>query len=200
MKQEGKVWIDHNGQNVPVQYVPDHDKKKERIAQKYLKKAIDLNMRLEQLKQEAFADLDRFYEDMLRENNLSAEDRKGNFTLTSFDKSIKIEVKVQDRIEFDDRITLAQLKINEFLQEKTKDSDLDLIEIVNNAFQTNKGRLDTKRVLSLFGYKIKHPLWLEAMELLKQSIDRNNSKRYLSISERNENGVYVQIQLNFASI
>lgn len=200
MKQEGKMWVDHNGMSVPLQYVPDIDKKREQVTQRFLAKSLSLNKQLNKLKDDMFDELDVIYQRMLKEANIEPSERKGNFTVSSFDKSIKIEVKIQERIEFDDTIALAQEKIGQFLREKTKDSDLDLIEIVNNAFQTSKGRLDTKRVLSLFSYKIKHPTWTEAMELLKKSIDRNNSKRYISISVRNEEGAYEQVQLNFASL
>ena len=69
-----------------------------------------------------------------------------------------------------------------------------------NAFTTSKGRLDTKRILSLFTYKISHPLWMEAMDLIKQAMQTNSSVRYLTVSTRDENGKYNLLNLNFSNL
>lgn len=200
MAKEPKKWIDYKGQEVPAKYVPEIDKKKERIIDRYLKKSIDLNKMLIAFKQEFLCDCDNINVERMMEANIALADRKGNYTLTSFDKSIKIEVNIQDRIEFDDNINFAQEKIKEFLTEKTLNSDPELAEIVNTAFQTSRGKLDNKRILGLFRLKIQHPVWLEAMELIKKSIQTNSSTRYITIWQKNEEGSYKQIQLNFSAL
>jgi hypothetical protein len=193
------IWKNHLGQEVPFSYVPPIDKKKDRIAQSLVKKATELSLKLAQYKYDLLEKCDDLYEEMKADASVTTGS-KGNYTITSFDKSLKIEVNVSERIEFDDKIIFAQEKINEFLSTKTKDADADLAEIVNNAFQSSKGQLDHKRVLSLFAYKIKHPIWLEAMELIKQSIQRNNSKRYVRIWQKDDAGQYQSIDLNFSNI
>ena len=60
--------------------------------------------------------------------------------------------------------------------------------------------MDVKRILGLFRLKINHPTWMEAMELIKQSINRNNSKRYARVWEKDKNGEYRNIELNSSSI
>ncbi|HZK06970.1 MAG TPA: DUF3164 family protein [Bacteroidales bacterium] len=194
-----KQWIDLNGNEVPAQYVPKLDKDRERITLKHLKRAKKLSEQLERFKEELLADCDAVYEKMLADNNVPGNS-KGGFSISTFDRDAKIEISVQERIEFDDLISVAHEKIKLYLEEKTQGVDHDLQQIINQAFETRKGRMDVKRILGLFRLKINHPTWMEAMELIKQSINRNNSKRYARVWEKDKNGEYRNIELNFSSI
>lgn len=194
------VWQNHKGQDVPREYVAAFDRKKEQTLGSLLKKAERINELLTAFKVESFNSADALYEAMLQEANINVETRKGNYSLFSFDKSVRLEVNVSDRIEFDENIEFAQFKLNEFINVKTTGSDNELRELINNAFTTSKGRLDTKRILGLFSLKISHPLWVEAMELIKKSISTNNTVRYLTIALRNEFGKYEQVNLNFSNL
>ena len=136
---------------------------------------------------------------MLEDNNVPGNS-KGGFSVSTFDRDAKIEISIQERIEFDDLISVAHEKIKLYLEEKTQGVDHDLQQIINQAFETRKGRMDVKRILGLFRLQINHPLWIDAMELIKRSITRNNSKRYARIWEKDENGEYRNIELNFSSI
>jgi hypothetical protein len=194
------VWQNHKGQDVPREYVSAFDRKKEQALGSLLKKAEKINEMLTAFKVESFNVGDALYEAMLRDANINIDTRKGNYSVFSFDKSVKLEVNVSDRIEFDENIVFAQHKLNEFINEKTAGSDIELRELINNAFTTSKGRLDTKRILGLFSLKISHPLWVEAMELIKKSISTNNTVRYLTIAVRDEFGKYEQVNLNFSNL
>ena len=194
-----KIYITPDGKEIPAKYVSKIDKDKDRIANKYFKKAKSISERLQALKNELLAETDALYEKMLNDENVRTG-KKGNYSISSFDKSIKIEVNIQNRIEFDDQINVAQTLINEYIASKTKEADRELAELINSAFQTTKGRLDTKRILGLFKLKINHPKWTQAMELIKKSISTNNSKRYVRIWHKDKNGEYRIVELNFSSI
>lgn len=194
------VWMNHKGQDVPREYVSAFDRKKEQALGSLLKKAKKINELLTAFKVESFDLGDALYEMMLQEANINGAARKGNYSLFSFDKSVKLEVNVSDRIEFDENINFAQIKLNDFISAKTSGADSELRELINNAFTTSKGRLDTKRILGLFTLKINHPLWVEAMELIKKSISTNSTVRYLTISVRDAMGKYEQVNLNFSNL
>lgn len=194
-----KQWVDVSGNEVPGQYVPKLDKERERVTLKYLAKSKKLSEQLATLKDEMLADCDRIYEKMLEDNNVRGNS-KGGYSISTFDRSAKIEVSIQERIEFDDLISVAHQKIKQFLEEKTQGVDHDLQQIINQAFETRKGRMDVKRILGLFRLQITHPLWIEAMELIKKSINRNNSKRYVRVWEKDANGEYRNVELNFSSM
>lgn len=166
-KKEQK-FVDANGIEIPAKYVSKLDKERDRLVRKYAAKAVILSKKLEEYKYELLEECDKHYQNILEENNIKSAG-KGNYTLTTFDKSYKIEISVQENISCDDTIVIAQAKLNEYLDLITKNTTDDLRQIVNSAFQTRKGQLDVKRIISLFRLNINHPLWKEAMELLKKA-------------------------------
>lgn len=199
-KKTDKVWHDHRGNKVPREYVPVDERNTETQLAKIYNKAEKLSNALADFKSEAFDIADGIYAEMLKNANIDPTDRKGNYSLTSFDKSVKIEVNVSDRIDFDSNITLAQEKLNEFIRMKTDGADQELSMLVNQAFTTKKGRLDKARILGLMQLNIKGQMWNEAMELIRKSITTNSSVRYMEISQKDDEGRYIPVKLNFASI
>jgi len=199
-KNNQKTWLDHRGNDVPRKYVPKFDRYNETQVSKIFNAAVKLNEQMIRFKEMAYSTADALYAEMLREANIEPSSRKGNYTLTSFDKSIRIEVNINELIEFDENINLAHMKLHEFIEMKTNGADSDIIALINQAFTTRKGRLDKARIFGLFSLNITHPLWQEAMELIRKSINRNSTVRYMEIAEKDENGRYVPIRLNFATI
>lgn len=200
-KTEKKVWKDHKGESIPDKYVNPYHKKKEKVVGRLVKQAEDLSERLKVFKNNAFNAADELYYEMLRMHHMDEpEGGKGNRTFFNFDKSIKVEISVDDVISFDEQITLAQAKINQFIAMKLKDVDTDITELINRAFTTSKGRLDKARVFSLFSLNVKHHLWTEAMDLIRQSIVTNNTRRYIKVYKRDSEGKYHLINLNFSAV
>lgn len=199
-KVKDKMWHDHRGNQVPVEYVPNLDKKTEVVVSRLIKKAMTLSKKIADFKTEAYADCDKLYAEMLANANIAPSERKGNYTITSFDKSTKFEVNVSERIQFNDNIEFAQLKFAEYKALKLKGADPEVAEIVDRAFKTKKGQLDTKKILDLFSYKITHPIWLEGLELVKKAIYTNSSVRYMDIWVKDDEGQYIPVKLNFSTI
>lgn len=199
-KNTSKTWLDHRGNEVPRDYVPKFDRYNEIQVAKIFSGAVKLNEQIVRFKDMAYDIADALYAEMLREANIEPTSRKGNYTLTSFDKSVRIEVNINELIEFDENINLAQIKLREFIEKKTKGVDIDIVALINNAFTTRKGRLDKARIFGLFSLNIQDPIWNEAMELIRKSINRNMTVRYMEIAEKDENGRYNPIRLNFATV
>lgn len=199
-KKSNKVWHDHRGNEVPREYVPEFDQKQEAQIGKIYNEAQKLSDQLADFKVKSFMIADEMYAQMLRNAKIDPTDRKGNYSLTSFDKSVKVEVNVSDRIDFDENITMAQEKLNQFIRTKTEGADQDLAALVNQAFTTRKGRLDKARIFGLLQLNIKGEMWADAMDLIRKSITINSSVRYMEISAKDSEGRYVPVKLNFAAI
>lgn len=200
-KKTGKVFTDHHGNEIPAAYIHKIDKQKDAAAKKLHAKAVKLSKALQEFKNEALTQCDALYEQMLQENKVTIrENARGGYSIMTIDKAIKIEITISETISFNEKIDFAQSKIKEYLAEKTQGVDNDLQLLVNEAFKTRKGQLDTKRVIGLLKLNITHRLWVEAMELIKQSIEQNNTKRYMRIWERESDNSYTNIKLDFASI
>ena len=189
----------HDGHEVPVSLVPKLDKQKDKIVRKHIKQAKHISALLAELRKATMDDVNSIRAEMFAENKVK-EDSKGNMLIQSYDKQLKIEISIAERIEFGDLINVAQGKINEYLKTKTEGGDNEIAELINHAFTTSKGKLDTKRILSLFKLNIKHHLWVEAMELLKKSIETNSSKTYIRFWEKGEGEAFKSITLDISNV
>lgn len=201
-KVKEKQWTDETGSVVPIDYISLGNRLKERSAGSLLKNAKRLNKQLKKFKAKTQELCDKVYKAMLEEFKAKA-DSKGNFTWFNFDRSIKIDVSVSERIDFDDlTIKACKQKLYEFLDANLDAKQAFVKEMVTDAFSTSRGKLDAKKVMSLLKYRqqIKAPLFQDALNLLEESIRRPDSKVYFRIWERNGSGEYELIDLNFSSI
>jgi hypothetical protein len=139
----------------------------------------------------------------VEEHDVDITKSKGNHTFTNFDRSIKIEIKINETIAFNDLLmTACKAKLDSFLDDNIN-TEVEIIkEMVMEAFNNSKGGLDPKKVMGLLKYKsrFKDPRYAEAMELLEKSITRPDSKTYFKVSTRQDNGEYKYINLNLSSI
>jgi hypothetical protein len=201
-KKETKQWMDETGLVIPANRITPFEKSKEKAAIKALNGAKKANTALLAYKKELMKLCDDVYAQAAAENNVKP-DAKGNFVWYSFDRAIKIEVAINDRIEFDDlTITAAREKFNEFLDANIEGKVDFAKDLINDAFQTSRGKLDTKKIMSITKYRMKIPdaVFQEALDLLEKAIRRPDSKRYFRVWEKDKEGEYLAIDLNFSSI
>jgi hypothetical protein len=200
--KKDEKWYDETGMAIPRSRVTALEKMKESTLAKIVKEAQALEGKLTQFKALMKEGVGTLYDESMKENNVKT-DAKGNFTIFSFDRSIKIEVSIADRITFDDlTIKAAQEKLNEFLKE-TVESKYDFVkDLVTEAFSTSRGSLDAKKVTGLLKYavRINHPLFQEACTLIQKAIVRPDSKTYYRVFVKDEEGKYKNIELNFSNI
>jgi len=207
-KQNTKTWTDEKGNQVPAQYVPTYDKKKTYAARKLSKEARQLQERIMKFKNRFQQVVDELYSEFIERFDIDQTTRKGNFTFTSFDGNIKVEVDVNELIRFeDDKVQAAHAKLQDFKNRLTINDEQEfIIQIINRAFETSNGQLDARKVLDLTKYrktikgKENSRLYNEAMDLLEQSITRPDSKRYMRIYEKDKDGKYQPIVLNFSAL
>ena len=197
-----KTWYDEAGTAIPYARTTALERKKEVVAKQLLSRATSLNQKLVAFKAEIQKLCDEVYMKAVEELAVS-EKNKGNFTWYNFDRSIKIEISISERIDFDDlTIQACKEKLDEFISSNIESKIEFVRELVNDAFTTQKGKLDSKKVMGLLKYrsKIRQSTFQEALDLLEQSIRRPSSKTYFRVWERDKNGEYQNIDLNFSSV
>jgi hypothetical protein len=203
-KSVDKFWKDESGATIPYSRTTPLERNKEKTAASILKKASSVSLALEELKHYVREKCQEIYDQHMDEAGISEDRRsKGNFTWYNFDRSIKISVKINERIDFDDlTIQSAKAKLDEFLDRSITSNDDATKQLVTDAFETRGGKLDTKKVLGLLRYKtkIKDATFLEAMALIEAAIRRPDSKTYFSVAVREDDNSYTNINLDFASI
>lgn len=201
-KVKDKFWKDESGKTVPVEYLSTGIRLRERTAAHLSKEALAINSRLKAFKKEVIRICDDVYKKAMEEYKAKT-DGKGNFSFFNFDRSLKIEVSISERIEFDDlAIKAAKEKLDSFLTDNLDSKTEFLKDLVIDAFSTTKGRIDAKKVFSLMKYKTKInvPLFQDAVNILLDGIRHPDSKTYFRIWAREEDGSYKLIDLNFSSI
>ena len=201
-----KIWKDETGIEIPANRITKSEKMRETVTEKLLKNAEKLNMLLSKFKDELIVAADEVYVTILEENGAKASDRKGNFIFYNFDRSVKVETDVQERIEFDDAmIAVAKQHFDEFLSSNTNGIDDMIRELILDAFSSTRGKLDTRKVMGLVKYRSripadKYPQFHAAINALEIGMSRPSSKRYFRVSQRDAEGKYNAIDLNFSSI
>lgn len=201
-----KIWKDEKGLEIPSNRITKSEKLRERRAEQLLKEANKLNDLLNKFKLNVTEICEEVYKAVLEENNVNPDERKGNFTWYNFDRSIKVEVAINERIEFDDAlIAAAKVKFDEFLDSAANAVEEMIRSLIMDAFSTSRGKLDSKKVLGLIRHRSrvpsdKYPNFHEAIDLIERSIRRPESKTYFRIWEKDAEGKYQNVDLNFSSI
>lgn len=203
-KPSDKTWYNESGTPVPYEYVPPFERTNERSLSALAKEAIAINAKLSQYKERAFAEAKKLYADFVAKNEGKAPGKgKGGITLFNFDRSIKLELSVNEQIVFDDSfIQLAKAELDALLEEGLQGAAKFVKPIVMKAFETSRGKLDTKRVLELKRHTeaVNHPQYTKAMSFIDKAIRRPGSREYLRVYVKDETGKYVDVQLNFSAL
>lgn len=198
-----KIWLDESGAQIPYSRVTKSERLMERSSYKIFQQAVDINSRLSNFKDLIRTLCQEAHEAFLLEKNITRK-TKGNFTWFNFNRSIKIEVNVNEPIKFDPMtIAAAKEKFDEFLDKDISSKSDFGKQLVHEAFETQRsGNLDTKRVMGLSRHKkkVNDILFTEACDLIEQAIRKPQTKTYFRVWLKNEDGSYDNIDLNLSSI
>lgn len=192
---------DSKGRLVPEGSIKPIDIERDAVVTSLIEKVKAVRQQLKDFKALAFGDIEAFIELSLEQYGVHAGGGKGNITLHSFDGKYKIVRQIQDSIRFDERLQAAKVLIDECIQSWSVDSNDHLKVLVNDAFQVDKeGKISTGRVLGLRRHNIDDPKWKQAMNAISDSIKVVDSKSYVRFYERDKDGKYQPISLDFASV
>jgi Protein of unknown function (DUF3164) len=205
-QKSGAAWVDEANIAIPFNRVSKLELVKEAQSGKLLKEACKVSETLNKLRQmveEACNKVSNAVHSEALAGGKTPTSSKGNFTWFNFDRTIKIEVNVNETIKFDEsRIAAARELFDKFISKNVQGTDDIVRQLINSAFANTKGGLDSKKVLGLlkFRSKIKDDLFHQALDHIEASISRPSSKRYFRIWAMDENGSYQNIELNFSNI
>jgi len=176
---------DAQGREVPTQYVQKYDRQRDRVVRSLHGQAVKLHEQIVKFRETAKEKIFSFVDSAAAQHGVSLGGQRGNITLRSFDGLVKVQLAIQDRIEFDEQLAIAQQLITEYLEEISKGADPALVQLVHKAFYADqRGRLRTNAVLGLRTLHIKHAKWIKAMEIIMNSIVVQASKQYVRIYTR----------------
>ena len=192
---------DSKGRFVPISSIKPIDIERDAVVTSLIGKVKTVRQQLIDFKALAFGDITAFIDLSLEQYDVHVGGSKGNITLYSFDGKYKIIRQIQDSIRFDERLQAAKILIDECIQSWSANSNDHLKVLILDAFQVDKeGKISTGRVLGLRRHNIDDPKWQDAMEAIAESINIVDSKSYVRFYERDEDGKYQAISLDFANV
>jgi hypothetical protein len=201
-RSKDQFWKDEAGVKIPYNRTTKVERLHERSSAKVTKAAIAVHKKLVALNTLLSEASQESYDTYMQSKGITKKG-KGNYMWYNFDRSIKIEVNVNQPIVFDSlTITAAKEKLDEFLDDELASKNEFVKSMVMEAFETSKGSLDTKKILSLTKHeeRIKSPLFSESCALINQAIRRPTSKTYRRVWVKNEAGKYQAVELNLSSL
>jgi len=191
---------DAQGRHVPIERIRQIDLERDALVKEIVVKAKELEGIIASFKQHTLADISAFVELSAEKYQAKLGGKVGNVTLTSYDGRYKIVRAIDERQAFDERLQAAKALIDECITEWVADSRSELRSLINDVFQVDKqGRLNTNRILSLRRLDITDERWLNAMAAIGESLQVVDSKAYLRIYERQEDGSYKPLPLDLAA-
>lgn len=193
---------DHKGHLVPVDQIKPIDLIRNDMVKKIVDDALATQKQLREFKLNAFSEVADFIEMSAERYDVQVGGKKGNVTFYSFDGKYKIQRAVNENMSFDEGILAAKALIQECLDDWTQDANGNLKALVNRAFEVDKeGNLSTNRILGLRRVQINNdPRWQRAMDAISNSLQVIDSKSYIRIYERDDNGKYQPISLDIATV
>jgi hypothetical protein len=187
------------GHLVPIESIKEIDLARDEFVREVVAQATDVSDILDQFKKKVSGDMQAFLELSAEKYGADLGGARGNLSLTSYDGRYKVLRAVSDRIDFDERLQIAKELVDDCLREWSKAAGPELRTLVEGAFQVDKkGRINVKRILDLRNHKIEHPAWKRAMDAIGDAVTVVGSCTYYRIYERDDEGNYNQISLDFS--
>jgi len=199
-----EMWTNKKGEKIHEDMVPLEEKLKSELVVGLVAEAVDGVGMLRNFKSNVVGQIDD-YMSMMREKyglDPMKGSAKGNVTLQTFDGLKKVQVQVATHIDFDEKLTLAKEKLDEYFTLKTEGADPEIKTLITKVFDVDKkGNVNAKQILSLKSYKIEHKKWLEAMAIIDDAIEIVGTKSYIRFYERAAvDAAWENISLDFAAL
>jgi hypothetical protein len=201
--------LDAKGRQCPLDIIGTVDLARHELTAKQIKRARELSEAIAAFKTEAFAEIDAFIEvsNSAHGAKIGISEKgkktwKGNIQLINHDATQKINLRIHDRIAFNEKLNAALEKLNRLIKEHSGNVDEIIQVLINDAFKMDQaGTVDVKKILDLRRHKIKHPIWVSAMQDIADSIQVIGSKSYLQFWYRETpEAEWVSIPLDIARL
>ncbi|SIP95422.1 DUF3164 family protein [Bosea sp. TND4EK4] len=170
------------------------------MVRKVMRFAQDLSAQISRFKGHTFEDLAAFQSLLEQQYGAKAGGPKGNATFSTFDDSMRVEVKIADQIAFGPELQAAKRLVDECLKEWGSDSHEVLRSLVNRVFSVEKeGQINRGELFSLLAMEVEDTRWVSAMEAIRDSIRVIGTKAYLRFRTRDEQGALQTVTIDLAA-
>lgn len=171
---------DAKGRHVPIETIKATDKLQDEVVRKIIGHGLDLSAQVSRFKQHTFDDLSSYEALLAQEYGATKGGKKGNKTFMTFDGLLKVQVQVQDYVDFGPELQVAKTLVDECLTEWSADSKPEIRAIITRAFNTDKaGQINRADIFMLLRLDIEDERWLRAMQAIRDAMRIVGSKTYV---------------------
>ncbi len=128
---------------------------------------------------------------------------EGNMEFRTYDGRFKLNVCIQKTLAFGPEIQVARQKMMQALDYYPPEAD-DLKAMVTTAYTQIDGGVRVAEILKLRNLNIDNkqarPIWMEALEIIAESLWVESSKKHLRLYVRNDQGGFDPIPLDIAAL
>jgi hypothetical protein len=191
-------WLDPEGLKVPVKHVKEEDKLRDRAVSRLVEQAKRLQTIVKNEKEAMERDILAYLGEAAKREG---EEWVGGTTLTSFAGDMSVSIKVAKRWTFDERLQIAKTKIDKCIEAWSPGANSKIMGLVNRAFRVDQaGKVNAREILTLRTMGYTDTLWLEAMDLIADSMKLQGTKTYFYFQQADESGKLQTIPLDFSNL
>ncbi|CZT36388.1 DUF3164 family protein [Rhizobium sp. 9140] len=177
--------VDAKGSYVPLSMVKPQHQLEDETVRKIMGFAVSLNEQIARFRGHTMTDLGDFDALIAQEYKAKVGGAKGNRTYQTFDGLMKVQVQVQELIDFGSELHIAKSLIDECLNEWSSDSRPEIQSIVTRAFNTDsEGKINRSEIFMLMRHEIDDPRWKRAMDAIRDAMRVTGSKQYVRFYRR----------------
>jgi hypothetical protein len=178
---------DARGALMPEESIKPLDLLQDEAVRKIVDFARDLSAQIARFKGHTYDDIGSLQALIAQDYGAKLGGAKGNITLSTFDGLMRVQVQVQDRIEFGPELQAAKALVDECLRDWSADSRDEIRALVTRAFQVDKeGRINRAEIFMLLRVAIDDARWTRAMDAVRDSIRVIGAKTYIRFAERDK--------------
>lgn len=182
----GKDYMtDAKGALMPVELIKPQHKLEDETVRKIMGFALALSGQVARFKGHTFADLGSFDAILEQEYGATKGGPKGNRTYQSFDGLMKVEVRVNDLMDFGPELQIGKTLLDECLRDWASESRPEIRALITKTFNTDKeGQVNRALLFTLLSLEVEDERWNRAMEAIRAAVRIVGSKTYYRILQR----------------
>lgn len=172
---------DGKGRLVPRRLVRPADDLEDAAVRRILAFGVDLADQVSRFKQHSHGDVAALLDVLADEYGAAKRPgRKGNFTLTSYDGRLRVQIQVQDRIAWGPSLQIARRLVDELIAEWSDGARDEVVALLQSAFEPDaENRISREAVFRLRRVEIDDPRWRKAREAIDDAIQVVGTRAYL---------------------
>lgn len=176
---------DNKGRLVRENLIKDHQRMEDDMVRKIMGYAVDLSDQIARFQAKTFSDMAAFMDLLEEKYGMTKGGKKGNVTFSSFDGCMRVQINIQDHLEFGPELQIAKGLIDECIADWSSEMSDKIAALVNHAFNVDKaGQVNREALFSLRRLEIDDPKWRKAVEAINDSIRTVGSKAYIRFHRR----------------